>query len=435
MKKVLIITYYWPPSGGGGVQRWVKFVKYLCEFGWEPVIFTPENPEMPAFDNSLLKDIPTNIQVIKNRIWEPYQIYKQFTGRKKTDKIQTAFLSEKKSAVGLLEKLSIWIRGNLFVPDARKFWIKPSVKKLVKILKENPTDAIVTTGPPHSAHMIGLSIKHKLGIPWLADFRDPWTNIDFYKDLMLTKRTDRIHHKLEKQVLGEADKVTVISKGMASEFNDIVSREYAVIPNGYDAEDVIGVVGTKKAGDKFSLAHIGSLTKTRNPLNLWKALEQLVGEDAGFASDLAIHNIGKIDVSVVDSLQSMELDKYLVQTGYLPHDKVIVEQQNASLLLLLINNSPNAKLILTGKIFEYLVSGTPIICIGPLDGDAAQVIKETSCGSSYDFNDIANLKADIQNYYRMFKKGGIVSGCNNIEQYERKNLTGKMAEALNSLIK
>ncbi len=433
MKKVLIITYYWPPSGGGGVQRWVKFVKYLRDFGWEPIVFTPENPEIPSYDQSLLKDIPNNIEILKNKIWEPYQFYKRFTGRKKTDKIQTAFLNEKKKTTGILEQLSIWIRGNLFIPDARKFWISPSVKMLSAYIESNPVDIVITTGPPHSAHMIGLKLKQKLGVKWLADFRDPWTNIDYYKDLKLSKRADKIHHKLERKVLTKADAITVISPGMKAEFEHIVPKKYYVIPNGYDAEDIALVQKEITTNAKFSLAHIGSLTKTRNPKNLWLALSQLVSEDAMFAHDLEIHNIGKIDINAIESIKHYNLEKFLRQTNYLPHNEVVVEQQRATLLLLLVNDTPNAKLILTGKIFEYLVSKTPIICIAPVDGDAATVINETSSGGVYGFSEVYELKSDLLKYYRLFKNGEIVSQCKSIERYERKNLTKKLAEVLNDI--
>lgn len=171
MKRVLIITYYWPPSGGSGVQRWLKFVKYLREFGWEPVVYTPENPEMPSSDTSLLSEVSEDIEIIKTKIWEPYSFYKRFIGKKKSEKINTGFLSESKKPK-LTEALSVWIRGNIFIPDARKFWIKPSVKFLKKYLADNPVDAMVSTGPPHSMHLIALGIKKSLNTPWIADFRD-----------------------------------------------------------------------------------------------------------------------------------------------------------------------------------------------------------------------------------------------------------------------
>lgn len=435
MKKVLIVTYYWPPSGGGGVQRWVKFVKYLRNFGWEPVIFTPENAEVPSLDNSLIKDVPKDIELIQNRIWEPYSFYKKFTGKKKSDSIQTGFLSEKRNKSGLLESISVWIRGNLFIPDARVFWIKPSVKLLTRYLRNNKVDAIVTTGPPHSAHMIGLGLKKKLNIPWLADFRDPWTNIDYYKDLKISKRADKIHHKLEKEVLEAADVVTVISPGMKREFDGIVPKNYLVIPNGYDSDDVKKTISRNDSNLKFSLTHIGSLTKPRNPESLWVVLKELVSEDPDFASALEIHNIGKLDINVVDSLKSFQLDKYLRQTSYLSHDKVIAEQQEATLLLLLVNDAPNAKLILTGKIFEYLVSGTPIICIAPLDGDAAAVIKDTSCGTAYGFGESVKLKEDIYQSFKLFKQNKLISKCTNIEKYDRKRLTKEMGAALDAMTK
>ncbi len=434
MKKVLIITYYWPPSGGGGVQRWLKFVKYFRQFGWEPIVFTPENPEMPAIDTSLLSQIPEGVKVITNEIWEPYSFYKKLTGKKKEDRIQTAFLSEKKSKQGLLESFSTWVRGNLFIPDARRFWIKPSVKLLSSYLKDNKVDAIVTTGPPHSAHLIGLGLKTITGIPWLADFRDPWTNIDYYQDLKLGKRADRKHHQLEKKVLEKADAITVISPGMKQEFSSIVARDYHVIPNGFDMEDMRKDSSEKSKNDKFSLAHIGSLTKTRNPNNLWEALKQLVEENGDFAADLEIRNIGKMDFSAAESIKKYGLNIYLKLTDYLPHNEVVQEQRTASLLLLLINNTPNAKLILTGKIFEYLASGRPVICIGPIDGDAAAVIHESGCGSVYGFEEVKKLKADLQRFYQLFKEDKLVVESKNVSQFDRKYLTEKMAKTLDSIL-
>ena len=238
MKKVLIITYYWPPSGGAGVQRWLKFVKYLREFGWEPVVYTPENPEAPAIDMSLEKDIPENLTVIKTKIWEPYSVYKKLVGIKPEEKIKAGFLSENKKP-SLIENISVKIRGNFFIPDARKFWIKPSIKFLTKYLKDNPVDAIVSTGPPHSMHMIALGLKKKLNIPWLADFRDPWTNIDFYEELNLSASADKKHHQMEKSVLENADTVSVISRTMAVDFKRLYNRHYEVITNGFDEDDII----------------------------------------------------------------------------------------------------------------------------------------------------------------------------------------------------
>ncbi|RLD88479.1 MAG: glycosyl transferase family 1, partial [Bacteroidetes bacterium] len=418
--------------GGAGVQRWLKFVKYFREFGWEPVIYTPENPEGPVEDYTLFNDIPKNIEVIKKPIKEPYRFYKKLTGKSKDQKIQTAFLSESVSKSSVLENLSVWIRGNFFIPDARKSWIKPSVSYLSSYLQKNDIDVIVTTGPPHSMHMIGYYLNKKLNIAWLADFRDPWTNIDYYDQLKLTKRADRIHHKLEKKILLNANAITVISPGMITDFKDKVDREYHFIPNGYDEEDIKAGIKTGKY-EKFTLSHIGSLTKTRNPKNLWNVLREMISEDEQFSADLEIRNIGKIDFNVVESLKEVGLEKYLTTINYLPHNEVIIEQKKASLLLLLINDTPNAKLILTGKLFEYLVSGTPVLCIGPPDGDAAQITRKTNCGRVFDFKDENNLKKYIAASYKKFKEGELTVKCSDVQQYERRILTEKIASVLSGI--
>lgn len=218
MKKVLVITYYWPPSGGAGVQRWLKFVKYLRLYGWEPVVYTPSNPELPVTDNSLLNEIPDGLTVLKHPLWEPYQLYKRFSGR--SENINTGFLTEK-GVTGWKEKLSVWVRGNFFIPDARKFWIKPSVKFLSGYLEKNQIHAIVSSGPPHSMHLIALSLKKKFNLPWLADFRDPWTGIDYYNDLMLTGYADRKHHKMEQEVLQKADAIVSVGYDMSRNFEKV----------------------------------------------------------------------------------------------------------------------------------------------------------------------------------------------------------------------
>lgn len=414
------------------MQRWLKFVKYLREFGWEPVVFTPENPETPVDDVTLINEIPTGIKVVKNKIWEPYSFYKTITGRK-SEKIQTAFLNEKKSSSSLFENLSVWIRGNLFIPDARKFWIKPSVRFLKEFLKTEKVDAVVSTGPPHSTHLIALQLKKELGLPWLADFRDPWTNIDYYQDLKLGKRANNLHHQLEKTVLQQADAVTVVSPGMMQDFSKIVDRKYYFIPNGFDEEDMRVSEQEIETDRHFSITHIGSLTKSRNPEKLWQVLSELVKSDREFANDLVIHNIGKLDFSVKESLRQSGLEKHLKVTDYLPHNRVIVKQREASVLLLLINNTPNANLILTGKIFEYMASKRPIFCIAPTGGDAARIIRETKCGEVFDFNAPAEIKKGILNWYQQFKEGQLHAQCDDIERFERKKLTAGLGKVLDKI--
>ena len=427
MKKVLIITYYWPPSGGSGVQRWLKFVKYLRDFGWEPIVYTPENPENPETDISLQKDIPQNITILKTPIWEPYSFYKKFTGKKKSQRINAGFLSENKKP-NLLENFSIWIRGNFFIPDARKFWIKPSVKFLEKYLSKNPVDVVISTGPPHSMHIIAYHLKKKLNIKWIADFRDPWTNIDFYNELRLSSWADKKHHNLEQKVLYNADKVIVISKTMSEDMKRLHKRHYDVITNGFDNDDL--QTTDIHLDKKFSIAHIGTMPKTRNPEALWKVLYVLVKENYQFASDLEIKLVGRVDYTVIQMLKQYNLLNYLNKIEYLPHDKVINIQQQSQILLLLLNDTPNAKMILTGKFFEYLSAQRPILCIGPTDGDAAKILNETKSGYISDFKDEEKLKNNILELYSKYKDGISLFESTGIQKYSRKNLTRELAELM-----
>jgi glycosyltransferase involved in cell wall biosynthesis len=430
MKKALIISYYWPPSGGAGVQRWLKFVKYLRSYGWEPVVFCPENPEYPETDLSLATDVPTGLEVIRFPIWEPYHAYKKLLGRKKEDRINAAFLSEKKKNK-TLEDLSIWIRGNLFIPDARKFWIGPSVKFLQTYLDSHPVDAIVSTGPPHSTHMIAMHLSLKRKLPWLADFRDPWTNIDFYKDLKLTSWADKKHRRMELDVLRSASAVTVISTSMASDFNKIHHRQYEVITNGFDTTDTDH---PSPAPDrKFSIAHIGTLVSSRNPVTLWEALKRLVSSNPRLAGDLEIKLVGKVDFSVTESLERYGLTRFVRKIDYMPHNEVVACQQQSQVLLLIINNTPNAKMILTGKFFEYLAAKRPVLCLGPEDGDAARILSETNAGLLAGFGDIETMRSHILRLYEAFQAGTLRVDSRGIEKYSRKELTRKLARVLDTI--
>lgn len=430
MKKVLIVTYYWIPSGGAGVQRWIKFTKYLSQFGWEPIIYTPENPEYPSIDTSFEKDIPTDIQIIKTPIWEPYDFYRKLTG-KKGEAINAGFISENKKQ-SWKDILSIWIRGNFLIPDPRRFWIKPSVSFLTKYIKENPVDAIITTGPPHSMHMIGMGLKKEFPtLNWIADFRDPWTNIDFYKDLNLSWISDKTHHRLEKKVIQKADSVVVVSNGMKEEYELLRPKHIQVISNGYDDSDVLKT--TIELDKKFTISHIGTLNAARNPQIVWKVLSDLCLENPNFKADLQIQLVGKVDFSVIDNIKNLNLALNLLKIDYLSHSEAIAKQQSSQVLLLLINNSANAKGILTGKFFEYLAAKRPILAIGPTDGDAAAVLTETKAGTMADFTDEKATRDAISTYYQRYKTDSLNVQTESVERFSRKSLTEDLSKLLNSL--
>jgi glycosyltransferase involved in cell wall biosynthesis len=431
MKKVLVITYYWPPSGGAGVQRWLKYVKYLRDFGWEPVIFTPENPELPETDLSLTRDVPNGIEVLKLPIWEPYNFYKRFTGKPKETKISAGFLKEEKKT-RFTDSISVWIRGNLFIPDARKFWIKPAVRFLSDYLQENKVDAIASTGPPHTCHLIAFQLSKKTNIPWLADFRDPWTGIDFYDQLKLSSYADKKHRSLELNVLKQADTVVVISPSMATDFEKIWKRKYNVITNGYDADDY-KTESDIKPDIQFSISHIGSLVPARNPVVLWEALAEMIRGNHPIKNHLLIKLVGKVDYGVLQDAEKYGLTDYIQKIEYLPHNEVVKVQMQSQVLLLLINDTPNARSILTGKFFEYLAAQRPILCIGPEDGDAARILSTSNAGICVNYSNKSRMKRELERLYEEYSKGSLGKINNTSTQYSRKNLTGLLAAELDRI--
>jgi len=371
MRRVLIITYYWPPNGGAGVYRWLKMSKYLPQHGWQPVIYTPKDPELTAVDNGLLKDISSELEVIRHPIMEPFSLYKRFTGRKQEERVQTAFLNEGGKR-GWKEDVALWIRSNFFVPDARVWWVKPSIKFLKEYVAEHPVDAIITTGPPHSMHLIGLGLKRATGIKWIADFRDPWTDIDYYGQLTLTQWADRKHHRLEREVLKAADRVITVSWSWAKDLSKIGGRPVDVITNGYDPEDV--PTPAIPVDDAWSLVHVGSMSATRDCPELWAVLAELCRSDPEFAKRFVIRFVGPVDRSIIDNLNASGLGAHVEQLGRVDHGTAMREMQRARVLLLPINDTPNSAGILPGKVFEYLSVGRPILAVGPKDGDIAKVL-------------------------------------------------------------
>lgn len=427
-KKILIITYYWPPAGGPGVQRWLKFVKYLPEFGIQPIVYIPENPTYPIVDVNLEEDVSEKAIILKNRIFEPYQLA-SFFSKNKTKKISSGIIPNQKKQ-SFLDKTLLWIRGNLFIPDARVFWVKPSVSYLEKYISENNIDTIITSGPPHSLHLIGLSLKQKLNITWLADFRDPWTTIGYHKSLKLSTRAARKHKALEYQVLNTADTIIVTSKTTKSEFEDITNKPIAVITNGYDTEPVTKI----NLDSKFSLAHIGSFLSERNPLILWESLVELIQEVRDFKSHLEIKLIGAVSQEVLDTIAQFNLDSYLNNLGYVSHSEAITHQRSSQVLLLIEINSEETNSIIPGKLFEYMVSNRPIIAIGPSESDFAEIITETNTGTFFDYSEKMRLKKVILEYYNQFLEGKLQSYGVGLQKYSRKNLTKELAQLINSNI-
>jgi len=424
-KKVLIITYYWPPAGGPGVQRWLKFVKYLPDFGVQPIVYIPENPTYPIIDEALVKEVLDTAIILKHKIFEPYQLA-SFLSKNKTKKISSGIIPNQKKQ-SFLDKVFLLIRGNLFIPDARVYWVKPSVSFLEKYILENNIDTIITSGPPHSLHLIGLELKQKLGVKWFADFRDPWTTIGYHKALRLSNYAANKHKMLERKVLNTADTIIVTSNTTKKEFEAITKKPIAVITNGYDTENV-----AKQALDtKFTLAHIGSFLSERNPQLLWESLVELIQEIPDFKTHLEIKLIGAVSQEVLETINEFGLNPYLNNLGYVSHSEAIAHQRKSQVLLLIEINSEDTKSIIPGKLFEYMVSGRPIIAIGPRGSDFSEIITTTNTGVFFDYSEKMKLKSVLLNFYNQYLEGKLQSNAVGLQHYSRKSLTEKLVELIN----
>ncbi|SDF54054.1 glycosyltransferase [Epilithonimonas hungarica] len=443
-KKVLIVTYYWPPAGGPGVQRWLKFAKYLPEFDWKPIIYTPENPSYPLVDETLTKEVPENLKIIKTNIWEPYQLAEKFSKSNKKFKGGQFDVGKNQS---FMSKLSIFIRGNFFIPDARKFWVRPSIQFLKQYLKENNIDVLVTTGPPHSLHLIGLGLKKELpNLKWIADFRDPWTEISYYKHLKLTSGSDRKHRQLEKSVFENADLTLATSYKDAENFKKNGANAFC-ITNGFDESEnsrvgeleserirkLEGNETMKPSNSKFTLSYVGVLEQLRNPENLWKALENLCKTNSDFANDLELKFVGRVDDKILNEIESSVLKNNIKNLGYLSHNDSVNEMQNSDLLL--ITNFPNesSKGIIPGKLFEYLATGKQIISFGPKDADVETILNKTKAGKHFDYQSNLGIREFISSLYEDWKSGKSIQNEANINEFSRKELTKKLVELLDEI--
>ncbi len=423
MKRVLVIAYYWPPSGGSGVQRWVKFVKYLPAQGWQPVVFAPLNADYPSLDPSFEAEVPSDVEVLRGPIWEPYSAYRKLTGARSTQ--VTEISSGKKT---FKQKLSLWIRANLFVPDPRVGWVKPSVKALKAYLAEHPVDAIITTGPPHSVHLIGQRLHKDLGTPWIPDFRDPWSRMYYLKYLPMTTGTWSKLQKMEQAVLDQSTTVLACTPQVQAEFRAQTQTPVECITNGYDEEDF---TGPAPEGDGlFNITHTGLFAADGNPLALWKVLAKLAKTEPGFRQELRIRLVGKVDREVLDAIAAVGLSDNVVLLGPLNHAEAVKEQRRASILLLPLRNDPQYAPILPGKLFEYLAARRPVLGIGQEEGAMAQVLFSACAGITADWEDPAPMRAFLANTWHQHCDGGVPATTGDITPYTRRAITRALAQLL-----
>ena len=426
MKKVLIITYYWPPAGGPGVQRWLKFVKYLPDFNIEPIVFIPENASYPMIDADLEKDVSKNLVILKQPIKEPYR-WASYFSKNNTKSISSGIIKPTKKQ-SLTEKILLYVRGNYFIPDARVGWVKPSVEYLSDYLKKQPVDAIITTGPPHSMHLIGMELKKQFPVQWIADFRDPWTSIGYHKELKLTEKSALKHKELEKKVLNSADTIITTSFTTKKEFELLTSKPIRVITNGYDVEQ------TEKPplDEKFTISHIGSLLSQRNPRILWKALKDILKENEQFRNDFQLQLIGKVSAEILKTLKEFRLDSYTFTPGYVSHNEALRYQRSSQLLLLIEIDSYETIGIIPGKLFEYMAAERPILAIGPEESDIAKIVKETNTGKYFNYNELDNVKNFILKSYNDYLNKKLNIFGIGLQYFSRKKLTENLAKIIDN---
>lgn len=424
MKRLLVIAYYWPPSGGSGVQRWVKFSKYLPAEGWQPVVYTPSNPSAPATDASLEADIPSCVEVVRRPIREIGSLFRGSSSSREVNPIN----AQKKS---LRQRLMMWIRGNCFIPDPRRSWVGPSVRFLSRYLREHPVDAIVTTGPPHSMHLIGLKLSRKTGLPWVADFRDPWTKIFYFKHLHLSPWAARRHQALEQAVLDGATRIVAVSPPVADDFRSMTRTPVVLITNGFDPADY--PAGRGAAADTFSLVHTGLFAADGNPLVLWKVLAAKYFADEAFRKALRIVLIGKTDAQVIDAIREAGLGDALQDLGYRDHSETVVRQQSASVLLLPLRQEPEYRNVLPGKLFEYLGARRPVLGIGQSDGAMAAILRDVDAGQTFDWTDESGLAAWLDDAWTRFGSGRLDIANADIDRFSRRSTARQMASLLDSI--
>ncbi len=418
---ILIITYYWPPSGGVGVQRWMNFAIQLKKRGWNPIVLTPQNPYFAIRDEELAEKVK-KIPIYKIPIWEPFDLFHKLTGNRDRKNVQQGLVLEKKNK-SLKTKLVVWIRGNLFIPDPRIFWLKVASKKALEIIKKENIGTIVTTGPPHSMHLIGRKIKRKCDVKWLADFRDPWSKWDLLTKLNTSAIVLGIHRRMEKSILKEATSCTATSKRMAEEFGNIEE-----LNNGVSLHPLKDI---KPNDSHFTIGYFGLLNEIRNPRQLWLLLEQMCKENQFFANKLKLRIGGIISETIKKEISNLPaLSKKTEFLGYLPHSTIQKEYSLCNILLILQNKSTNSKYILPVKFFEYLAADRMMLCFGEKESDLGDLMNEKDIGKILDYHEIDEIKTFLIDIFENKKKPNPKDIATLFKQFSHTNLVKKLEKIL-----
>jgi glycosyltransferase involved in cell wall biosynthesis len=427
MPKVLIITYYWPPAGGPGVQRTLKFCKFLLQFGWQPIILTVNNGNFPALDQTLLAEVPTAIKIYKSYSLHPFAFYNILKGKKLKSGINTLELSKGKRDK-FSHKFFKWCRANLFIPDARLGWLPFLIYKGNKIIKTQKPDLIFSSSPPHSLQIGAALISKKGNIPLISDLRDPWTEAFWLKNLPRNTLSWLIDKKIEKLTLNQARCITTVSKGLKDIFSQITNSPVQVIYNGFDADDFCNI--TKVKNKKFTICHTGNIRTAQFATAFFDSIDNL--PDSILCS-LEIHLYGNVHSEIKEYIARSKAAHCYYMPGYIDHSLVIKKIINADLLLVFSTNTPNSKGVLTAKLFEYIKTGNHIIAYAAPGNEIAEILTQTETGSFFTFDEPCQKL--IEDIFRLWQTDSLPSyGNSKVDYYSRKNQTGQLVQIFESKI-
>ena len=430
MKKVLVITYYWPPSGGAGVQRMLKFVKYMPGFNVEPFVLTIHEDKAfyPIKDASLLKDIHPDLKIVKTKNTEILKFFSSLLPKKEIP--HSGFANHNKNTFA--SKVLRFLRGNLLIPDARKSWVNSAFKEACKLIEQEKIDTIIISTPPHSSQIVGLKLKKKYpNLKWIADLRDPWTDIYYYKDLLHTSLAKKIDLKYERDVVQQSNSILVVSKGIKEMFADKytgIENKIYVIPNGFDEDDF--KVESYPPTNEFLISHTGTIAESYNPKIFFSALEKIVAANKEKCK-IRVLFIGKNSPDFKALGKTYHVSNYIEYKDYVPHQEVITYLKNTTCLLLIIAETANQKGLLSGKLFEYLAAKKPIIAIGPKAGDAEEILSLSEAGKMFSRDEetqlVSYIEAKIEDW---LKNPNLDLTHNKIDLYSRKNLTKQLCDII-----
>lgn len=434
---VLIVAYYFPPSGGPGVQRVLKFVQYLREFGWEPIVLTVEDGTFPARDESLLEEIPEGVRVIRTPIFEPYDLYRRFTGRSKDDGVDVNTLRSGDESVSLTDRISEFIRATFFIPDARIGWRRYAVREGLRVIKQENCRAIYSSSPPYTCSLIARDLKRETGLPWIAGFRDPWTGFLTTPDRWwLPSSVDR---RLERSVFVEADVVDVAWTGIADDARtkhpDLPPKKFVHLPNGFDSNDFPTVSSSERTDTRFTVTYTGSMYGVRTPSEFLDAAAAAIDRGEIPADDLRLRFIGRFGDEVHEMFRTFPYPDIIDSSGYMPHRESIRQLLLSDLLLLVVDTTPDAAHIVPGKVYEYVGTGRPVLAVAPTNGAIAELLVETNAGTVAHQSDVEGIVRALVDFYRASREGNILVRPvqNAVDSYERRSVTERLAKLLDSV--